>query len=203
MFNNKTSRRNFLLASTAAALGSVALKASAATQPVDTVTRTYTFDKGSAGLLPCFCDYLLDTDNLEMLAEVRPLPGEVQVPSHLPRSAYYLQSRNRADDMFMYLKGLLSSADGLIPNQDYRLEFDIRFASNATNCIGVGGSEDSVWLKAGGSTFEPVPQLYPNNYLGINVSKGHQEEGGPNLGLVGSIWNGAGLRRGAPVHYAP
>jgi hypothetical protein len=118
------------------------------------------------------------------------LPKEVEVPNNLGRNAYYIQSRNRPDDMFMYLKGMLSSTDGLMPDRDYKLAFDIYFASNATNCLGVGGSEASVWLKAGGSTLEPVPQLYPDNYLGINVAKGHQGEGGTNLWLIGSIWNG-------------
>jgi hypothetical protein len=153
------------------------------------VTRHYTFEKGSAGLLPAFCDYNLGTDGLDLFAEVRRLPKEVKV-SGKDRNAYYIQSVNRPDDIFMYLKGVLSEADGLVPDKDYQLSFQIDFASNSRNCPGVGGSESSVWLKAGGSTLEPVPVLQTNNYLSINVDKGHQQEGGKNLGLIGSIWNG-------------
>jgi hypothetical protein len=154
------------------------------------ITRHCTFEKGSAGLLPAFCDYGLGTDGLDFLAEVRRLPKEVKVPGK-NRNAYYIQSVNRPDDIFMYLKGVLSEADGLVPDKEYKLSFQIDFASNSRNCPGVGGSEDSVWLKAGGSTLEPVPVLrQPKDYLTINVDKGHQQEGGKNLGLIGSIWNG-------------
>ena len=153
------------------------------------ITRHCTFEKGSAGLLPAFCDYGLGTDGLDFLAEVRRLPKEVKVPGK-DRNAYYIQSVNRPDDIFMYLKGVLSAADGLVPDKDYKLSFQIDFASNSRNCPGVGGSESSVWLKAGGSTLEPVPVLQAKNYLSINVDKGHQQEGGKNLGLIGSIWNG-------------
>jgi len=66
----------------------------------------------SAALLPAFCDYSLETDDLEMLAEVRPLRKEVKVPTNRMRSAYYIQSLNRPEDIFMYLKGMLSSSDG-------------------------------------------------------------------------------------------
>jgi hypothetical protein len=37
-----------------------------------------------------------------------------------------------------------------------------------------------------------VPALQPNNYMSINVDKGDQENGGKDLGLIGSIWNGQG-----------
>ena len=61
------------------------------------ITRHCTFEKGSAGLLPAFCDYSLGTDGLDFLAEVRKLPKEVKVPGK-NRSAYYIQSVNRPDD---------------------------------------------------------------------------------------------------------
>jgi hypothetical protein len=70
------------------------------------------------------------------------------------------------------------------------LSFDLWFASKSNNCVGVGGGEDSVYLKAGGSPVEPVPLLQPGNYVSINVDKGDQSEGGENLGVVGNIWNG-------------
>ena len=139
------------------------------------ITRHYTFESGSADLLPAFCDYNLANNGLDFVAEVRRLPKEVKV-SGKNRNAFYLQSVNRPDDIFMYLKGVLSATDGLAPEQEYKLAFQINFASNSRNCVGVGGSESSVWLKAGGSTLEPVPVLQANNYLTINVDKGHQQE---------------------------
>src|SRR5215467_3340098 len=115
------------------------------------IIRKCTFESGSAGLLPAFCDYSLDsTRGLDLLAEIRRLPKEVEV-SGRDRNAFYIQSVNHPDDIFMYLKGVLSGTDGIIPDQDYKLAFQINFASNATNCFGTGGSPSSVWLKAGGS----------------------------------------------------
>jgi len=65
------------------------------------------------------------------------------------------------------------------------------FAANNNDCPGVGGSESSVFLKAGGSTLEPIPILEPGlDYIGISVDKGNQSSGGKDLGLIGSIWNG-------------
>jgi hypothetical protein len=158
------------------------------------IIRKCTFESGSAGLLPAFCDYSLasaesNVHSLDFLAEVRRLPKEVEVPGR-DRNAFYIQSFNSPDDIFMYLKGVLTKADGIVDDKDYKLAFQIHFASNAVGGPGSGGSPSSVWLKAGGSTVEPVPALQPNNYLSINVDKGDQENGGKNLGFIGSIWNG-------------
>jgi hypothetical protein len=111
------------------------------------IVLTNDFNHGSKGWLPGFSDYNLRAGDLRMLAELRRLPQEVSET----RSAFYIQSMNRSDDIFMFLKKNVSAEDGLEPNQAYRVWFDMRFSSNApTGCLGVGGSPgDSVYLKAG------------------------------------------------------
>jgi hypothetical protein len=185
-----TSRRRFLAASGMIALQSAIGAWPAAAEP-DTrpIRKRFSFANGSGGLLPCFTDYTLGTEELEFIAEVRPLPRTVQPPGRT-RNAYYIQANNHSDDMFMFFKGVVSVADGIQRNQLYSLSFDIWFASDANNCPGTLGSRDDVTLKAGGSTLEPVPLLLSNNYVSINVDKGDQTTGGQNLGVVGSIWNG-------------
>jgi hypothetical protein len=190
MIDSKTSRRQFLAASGMVALQSVIGGWPAAAQSsTPTLAKRFRFENGSAGLLPCFTDYGLDTTGFAFLAEVRQLPPYVQAPGR-NRNAFYIRGDNHSDDLFMFLKTALTSADGVVVNQAYLLSFDLWFASKSNNCIGVGGSEDSVWLKAGGSPLEPVPLLQSDNYVSINVDKGSQSEGGTNLGVVDNIWNG-------------
>jgi hypothetical protein len=93
------------------------------------IIRKCTFESGSAGLLPAFCDYSLasrespNVHSLDFLGEVRRLPKEVEV-SGRDRNAFYIQSHNSPDDIFMYLKGVLTRDDGVAPDQDHKLAFE-------------------------------------------------------------------------------
>jgi len=146
------------------------------------------FDSGSKGWLAGFSDYNLKSSDLRMLAELRPLPDEVDGK----RAGFYIQGMNRSDDLFMFVKKNVSTVDGLEPNQAYRFWFDIRFASNApSGCAGAGGSPgDAVYLKAGASADEPVASLAGDGEIGLSADKGRQSEGGRDAGVVGTIANG-------------
>jgi hypothetical protein len=155
-----------------------------------TIVKTFEFSRGSAGMLAGFSDYGHVVEGLACTAEVRPLPPELGI-SFRGRNAYYLAANNASDDIFMFLKSVMTLADGIVRFQPYRASFDIQFASQSNNCPGVGGDASSVWLKAGGSSLEPVTTLTRNGeYVGISVDKGDQQEGGKDLGTIGSIWNG-------------
>jgi hypothetical protein len=156
------------------------------------VRRVFEFSKGAGGMLAGFSDFALSTGELDLIAEVRPLPPGVSCSGE-SRNAYYLEGNNHPDDLFMFLKGIITESDGLIHGQGYLASFDIEFASNNNNCVGVGGSEASVFLKAGGTTYQPVTEVGKEetyDYVSINVDKGNQAQGGRDLGLIGSIWNG-------------
>ncbi len=152
------------------------------------IVLTYDFNTGSKGWLAGFSDYNLKNSDLRKKAELRALPDEVSGQG----SAFYIQSMNRSDDLFMFVKKEVSAEDGLEPNQAYRVSFDIRFASNApTGCSGVGGSPgDSVYLKAGASVDEPVTSLGENGEVLLSIDKGQQVAGGKDAGVVGTIANG-------------
>jgi hypothetical protein len=136
------------------------------------------FRTGGKGWLPGFADYSLKNGDLRMVAEQR-------------KEGFYLQSMNRSDDLFMYLKKEIRQEDGLEPNHDYLVAFDIRFASNTpTGCVGVGGSPgDSVYLKAGATTDEPVTTLQGTE-VHLTSDKGQQSNGGRDAGVVSTIANG-------------
>jgi hypothetical protein len=146
------------------------------------------FHSGSKGWLAGFADYSRLTGDFRMLAELRPLPDEI----NSARSGFYLQGMNRSDDLFMFLKKHVGSEDGIEPNQAYRVAFDLRFASNEpTGCFGVGGSPgDSVYLKAGATADEPVALLDTLGEIRLSADKGQQANGGKDAGVVGTIANG-------------
>lgn len=99
--------------------------------------------------------------------------------------ALFISGKNRSDDLFMAWKRQIG---GLQPDTDYLLTFEVEFASKyATGLVGVGGAPgDAVALKAGAVPFEPlaVPQ---SNYLRMNLDKGNQVNGGPNMPTIGTI----------------
>lgn len=142
-------------------------------------------------MLPIYTDYNLNTTDFRFLAEVRDLPEEIPQDGR-SRRAFYMRGNNRSDDLFMGLKAVLTSGtDNIVANQAYLLSFTIEFASNSSACPGIGGSPGlSVFLKAGGSTLEPVPLLMPNEYVSINIDKGEQSTGGKDMGVVSNVDNG-------------
>jgi hypothetical protein len=146
------------------------------------------FSRGSKSWLAGFSDYGLTTGDLRLLAELRGVPDELSSA----REGLYLQSMNRSDDLFMFLKKNVSTADGLRPNQAYQVSFDIRFASNApTGCSGAGGSPgESVYLKAGAVVNEPVALLGSAGDVGLNADKGQQSQSGRDATVLGNIANG-------------
>jgi hypothetical protein len=147
----------------------------------------YDFQDGSRGWLPGFSDYSLMTSDLQRVAEIRELPEEVARGF----KAYYLQSMNRSDDVFMYLKKELGHEEGLEAGRLYSVTIDIEVASNApTGCFGIGGAPgEGVWLKAGVSPMEPV-SILSGDFVTLNLDKGNQSGGGQDAGVVSDIANG-------------
>lgn len=103
--------------------------------------------------------------------------------------AAYIQSMNRSDDVFMFLKRRI---DGLEPSTAYRAYIEVRFATNVpAGLAGVGGAPgESVFFKVGASIEEPVPTVETGaqeDYHRLNVDKGGQSEGGANAVVVGNV----------------
>jgi hypothetical protein len=145
------------------------------------------FSRGSGGWLAEFTDYDINQGGLRRLAEIRPLPAETGIEA----SGFYLQGMNGSDDLFSLLKKPLELEDGIEPGASYDVEFLIEFASNAPiGCPGAGGSPgDSVYLKVGASTVEPVPILGEEG-LRLNLDKGNQSEDGEDATSAGNVANG-------------
>ena len=146
-----------------------------------------TFDNGHTnGWLPGFSDFSLATASLNRSAEVRQIPSETPLGE---KFADYLRGRNTSDDLFMFLK---KPVTGLSNNRSYDVSFHIEFASAApSNCVGIGGAPgESVWLKAGATTREPVAALQDGGMIRLTAQKGNQSNGGADAVVVSDIANG-------------
>ncbi|MCK8490495.1 MULTISPECIES: hypothetical protein [Spirosoma] len=106
-------------------------------------------------------------------------------PLDTTRKSVMIESMNRSDDAFMYLK---KKVTGLQPNKDYSLVFTIELASQyPENSMGIGGSPGgSVYLKAGATPVEPVKEL-KDGFYSLNIDKGQQIQGGKDAIVLGNI----------------
>lgn len=176
------------------------LSFSAASQTIDI---NYNFRGGENGWTADFADYPPHTDPNGTLYELR--DGIKLMPrkaTRLPRQGFYIQGHNRSDDLFMFLKRRLTTEDGIVAGRTYRVEFVITLASNAASgCAGIGGAPgESVALKVGASSVEPLAVLQSNGYLRMNVDKGNQSLGGTAASVAGNIANGIPCDQAAPVY---
>ena len=100
-----------------------------------------------------------------------------------------MAGHNRSDDLFMYIK---RSIDGLRHNAIYQIEFEVQIATQIpVGTIGIGGSPgESVFLKAGAASIEPVPIVETGliqDFYRLNVDKGNQSQSGRNALVLGNI----------------
>ncbi|MFO7773450.1 MAG: hypothetical protein R6V59_05890 [Dehalococcoidia bacterium] len=152
----------------------------------------FDFCEGAQGWEAGFAEYSPEMeDMMELEAGLRPLSSELESGC----DGYYLQGMNRSDDLFMFLKRRLGAGEGIIPNQEYRIEFTIVFASNApSGAVGIGGPPgEAVFLKAGAAAIEPEVYLDPDfGCYVMNVDKGGLGATGEGEAgsIVGHIANG-------------
>jgi hypothetical protein len=162
-----------------------------------TVTFATDFRQGAQGWSSGFADWPgTDPAFYELDSGIRTLPAEIGAGT-----GFMIQGNNHSDDLFMFIKRRLTTADGILPNQSYRVQFTIRFGSTApTGAAGVGGSPgESVTLKAGAGATEPDVVLI-GGQVRMNVDKGDQNIGGRYASVFGDIANG---RTPDPAHAEP
>jgi hypothetical protein len=99
-----------------------------------------------------------------------------------------MQGHNHSDDLFMFLK---VQVDGLKPDTAYDAIFAIDLATNIPEgMMGIGGSPgESVYVKAGATTTEPLVVEDASGYLRMNIDKGNQAEEGEDMINLGNIAN--------------
>ncbi len=145
-------------------------------------TFSFAFEAGDQGFSGGFADYPAGEEAFYELAF-----GHEPLPAPLAGlgAALFLNGNNHSADLFMFVK---RKVGGLRPNTDYRVRFRIEIASNgAADCSGIGGSPgDSVYFKAGASTFEPFA-VEEDGRFSMNIDKGQQSQGGRAMDSLGDI----------------
>ncbi|MDE0351437.1 MAG: hypothetical protein OXM57_01905 [bacterium] len=142
----------------------------------------FSFETDADGWVVGFADLPEDYD--QSIYELD--SGHRALPDGLDGSGIYLQGHNRSDDLFMYLK---RQVEGLVSGASYTVSATIDLATNAPlDSIGIGGSPgQSVYVKAGASTTEPLPAPDRTGHLRMDIDKGNQSRGGKQMAVLGVV----------------
>ena len=145
-------------------------------------TFTFDFETDAQGWLADWADYPANDSIFYQLESKHTALPRYIVPN---QKGIYIKGFNHSDDLFMFLKKKLTN---LLPNQKYKIQFQIQLASDApTNAIGVGGSP-GLYIKAGATPIEPVKIKQSDAgtiYYRMNIDKGNQSMPGTQMDTIG------------------
>lgn len=140
---------------------------------------SFTFQSDAEGWTAGFADLPANFEPsiYELDSGYRPLPPGLE------GNGLYIQGHNRSDDLFMFFKRRI---DGLQADATYEVFASLDLATNIlSNTFGIGGSPgESVYVKAGASTIEPVSE---GENLRLNIDKGNQSNGGASMVVIGNV----------------
>ena len=148
-------------------------------------TQSFDFSSGAQGWEAAFADY---PQGQETLFELQSGHQSLPAPLGPGRSGLFISGNNHSDDLFMFFKRRIT---GLQPRTSYEARFMVEFATDVPRgCGGIGGAPgESVYLKAGASAQEPLPQPDSSGRMVLNVDKGDQATGGTAAVVLGTIEN--------------
>jgi hypothetical protein len=136
----------------------------------------YDFSDGSQGWTADFTDYPVNEDPLadsvyHWKAEFTASAGDIN-----GQNAFMLSCTNVSGDVFMFIK---KKIDGLKPNTNYNVAYEIELSSNAQ-------AGQGIILKGGASDLEPK-KVIENGYYILNIDKGAATTSGENAISFGDI----------------
>ena len=148
---------------------------------------TYDFQNDNQSWEGDFADYPVGEESgYELSYEHSNLP----IPLNTNSGALKQSGNNHSDDLFMFIR---RQVNGLEPNTEYKVSYEIEFASNvADGMVGVGGSPgEGVTIKAGATNIKPEKTVGDLGYLAyvMNIDKGIQSNGGSDMVVVGDFSN--------------
>lgn len=148
------------------------------------VELTFDFQNDTQSWEGDFADYPVgEEDFYELSYEFSYLPS----PLNTNLGALKQSGNNHSDDLFMFIQRQLNELE---PNTDYKVSFEIEFASNVANgMVGVGGSPgEGVAIKAGVTNIKPE-KINQEGMYQMNIDKGNQGTGGSDMFLIGDFSN--------------
>ncbi|PHV08491.1 hypothetical protein CSQ96_02740 [Janthinobacterium sp. BJB412] len=151
--------------------------------PPSGFTLAVDFNQGIAGWTGGTADYTVNTKPTEVKFAFEPMPAP------LSGKGYFIGAHNNSDDVLVYVK---KQFGGFAPSTKYKLNFELRFASDiASGCYGVGGSPgDAVHMLAVASPIEPLTELQGAEDYRLNIERGNQAANGQFGRVLGTLGNG-------------
>ncbi|MCR3921414.1 MAG: PEP-CTERM sorting domain-containing protein [Firmicutes bacterium] len=151
------------------------------------INLNFDFSKGELGWIGDFVD-LPDEEDMDHYDLKF---GWVERPSELgPGKALMISGGNRSDDLFMYFRKQIGTAEGLKSNATYKIVLKATFGSNApANAVGIGGPPgEAVYVKVGAAVTEPVPvKVSGDDWWRLSVDKDNQSGSGKDGVVVGDV----------------
>lgn len=141
------------------------------------------FNQGIDGWTGGTADYTVNTKPTEVKFAFEAMPAP------LSGKGYFIGAHNNSDDVLVYVK---KQFGGFAPSTKYKLNFELRFASDiASGCYGVGGSPgDAVHMLAVASPIEPLTELQGAEDYRLNIERGNQAANGQFGRVLGTLGNG-------------
>jgi len=153
--------------------------------PNENFTFVYDFETDVDGWSGDFSDYHAGQDErYELAFEYTTLPA----PLDESEGSILLTGTNLSDDLFMFGK---KKVTGLEAETMYRIAYNVQFASDVPDgTAGIGGSPgESVYVKAGATSIEPLPVENSESYYRMNIDKGNQSQSGNDMVVLGDFSN--------------
>jgi hypothetical protein len=151
-------------------------------QEVRVYSVSYFFKDSTSGWTGDFADYPQDTTGYHLHFGLDTLPFKINTDS--TKKALRISGISGEDGLFMFIKKKVS---GLRANTTYELLFNVRVASNVPLGVVDGATPgEGVYVKVGGTTYEPNKQLVDGVYS-MNLDKGGESEDGGDMIVVGHI----------------
>jgi hypothetical protein len=151
----------------------------AADEKFSIFSSVYDFSTDTYGWQGDFADYKAkDSLKSQLLYGFSNRPANIS--NFDDQKSIMLSGNNLSNNLFMFLK---KKVDGLIPNKEYTVVFEVEFGAN----VAVLSSEDSIYLKVGAAQREPK-KIIQSDYYRINIDKGIAAyDGGNDMTVIGSI----------------
>ena len=142
----------------------------------------FNFDDDDQGWIAGFADLPADFDEAGYELD----SGFRRLPSGLDGSGVFVQGNDHSDDLFMLLK---KQVGGLLPSTAYAVTVSLDLAVNVpSGLVGIGGAPgESVFVKAGASSVEPIVDEDDSGQLRINIDKGNQATDGQDMIVLGDV----------------
>lgn len=139
----------------------------------------YDFNQGLQEWQSGFADYPAKEDSV--LYELK--FSYEEAPSYLGIGKAIMLSGYNHGDLFMFIKKKIT---GLKPDAFYTLTFNIELASNATFKTPTTDPGESVFLKAGAASIEPLSVVQNGRYV-MNIDKGDQSRSGRDMITIADL----------------